>query len=152
MGQVAGGIMDGRRRDLVDGGPSGGAGAREDDLADEARFFLRDDLCDEAAHRQIEQIDLVEAKGADEPHRVVGHPFDRVRRGAARSTHPAVPEGDPTSCGESVDDARIPVVQVPGQVDQEDQRHAVLGAELPIGELHPVNGHGAGRCVLVRRS
>jgi hypothetical protein len=39
----------------------------EDDLADEARFLFRDDLGEEAAHRQTEQVDQFEAKGADEP-------------------------------------------------------------------------------------
>ncbi len=132
-------------------GPSGGAGAREDDSAHQLRFLGRDDLGDEAAHRQAEQVDLFEAQGADEQHRVAGHRLDGVGGVSAGRADSAVVEGDhPAPGGESVDDAGVPVVQDRGQVVEQDQRYAVsFRAELPVGEVDAAHGHRSGRRVLV---
>ncbi|KAF0649348.1 hypothetical protein K701_13425 [Streptomyces fradiae ATCC 10745 = DSM 40063] len=57
------GVLDGEACDLVDSGASGGSRAREDELAYKVGFFCRDDLGDEAAHRQAEQVDPVVSEG-----------------------------------------------------------------------------------------
>ena len=44
-------------------------------------------------------------------------------------------------CGQAIHDARIAVVQVGGEVVEVDDRHGLLFAESPVGELDPV-----GRC------
>lgn len=82
-------------------GPSGGAGAREDDSAHQLRFLGRDDLGDEAAHRQAGQVDLFEAQGADEQHRVAGHRLDGVGGVSAGRADSAVVEGDHPAPGAS---------------------------------------------------
>ncbi|GGZ97155.1 hypothetical protein GCM10010344_76510 [Streptomyces bluensis] len=71
------------RRDFVDALAAGGAGAREDELADQVRLLGCDDLCDEAAQREAEQVDQVEPEGVDEHGCVVGHVLDRAGCGAA---------------------------------------------------------------------
>src|SRR5207244_5834672 len=47
-------VADGQRRHLVDARAPGWPGAREDDLPDQLRFFLRDHLRDETAKRSEE--------------------------------------------------------------------------------------------------
>ena len=66
--------------------PPGGAGSGEDHLAHELRLLLRDHLGDHAAHREPEQVDLVEAEGTDEGDGVARHLLDRRRRGPAGGT------------------------------------------------------------------
>src|SRR5438132_537330 len=53
------------------------------------------------------------------------------------------------SCGDAVDDPRIPVVQHRAQVVEEDHRHAVARTELPVGEVRSAHIDHAGRRVLV---
>jgi len=65
----------------------------EDQLADELRFVRGDHLGDHAAHREAEEVDLIEAEGTYEADRVPGHLFDGRRRGPAGGTDTAVIEG-----------------------------------------------------------
>ena len=59
----------------------------------------------------------------------------RVGHVAGGGADTAVVEGDDVMVpGDRVDDARIPVVQVGGQVDEEDHRHPALRPELAVGE------------------
>src|SRR5213078_1544322 len=51
-------VPDGQRRHLVDARAPGWPGAREDDLPDQLRFFLRDHLRDETAKGEAQQVDL----------------------------------------------------------------------------------------------
>ncbi|KUL45378.1 hypothetical protein ADL28_38355 [Streptomyces violaceusniger] len=94
-------VLEGECGDLVDAGASGGAGAREDDSAHQLRFLGRDDLGDEAAHRQAGQVDLFESQGADEQHRVAGHRLDGVGGVSAGRADSAVVEGDHPAPGAS---------------------------------------------------
>ena len=94
--------------------PPAGPGAGEDQLADQLRLVPGDHLGDHAAHREAEQVDLVETERADERDGVLGHRLDGVRRLAGRGTDAAVVEGDHLVLGgDAVDDPRVPVVQVP---------------------------------------
>jgi hypothetical protein len=53
----------------------------------------------------------------------VGHCFDRIRGPAGRSADADVVERDDASLrGERVDKGRIPVVEVPAEVLQQDER------------------------------
>jgi len=53
--------------------PPGWPGAREDDLPDQLRFFLRDHLRDETAKGETQQVDLSKTEGPDEGHCVPRH-------------------------------------------------------------------------------
>jgi hypothetical protein len=131
--------------------PPAGAGAGEDQLADQLGLVLGDHLGDHAAHGESVKIDLVETQRADEPDGVLGHRLDGVWRFAGGGTDAAVVEGDhPVLCGDAVDHPRVPVVEVPCQVHEEDDRDTGLRAELAVGEIHTTSGYGAGWCVLVR--
>ena len=98
------------------------------------------------------KIDLVETQRADERDGVLGHRLDGVGRLASGGTDAAVVEGDdPVLGGDSVDHPRVPVVEDPSQVHEEDDRDTGLRTELAVGEIHPTSGDGAGWCVLIRR-
>jgi len=117
--------------DGLDALTTGRPGAGEDHLADQARFVVRDQLGDHAAHREPEQVNLFEAEGPDERERVGRHQLDRVRRATSRGTDTAVVERDhPMLGGDAVHDPRVPVVQHCGQVGQEHHADAGLRAEL----------------------
>ena len=62
----------------------------------------------------------------------------------------AVVEGDDVVVlRDRVDDARVPVVQRRGEVDEEDDRDAALRSELAVGEGDAAGSDGAGRCLRV---
>ena len=131
---------------------AGGTGAGEDDLADELRFVRGDQLGDHAAHREAEEVDLLETQRADEGDRVLRHRLDRVGRGTARRADPPVVEGDdPVLRGDAVDDSGIPVVQDGGQVGEEDHRDTGRRAELAVGEVDTADRDRAGRRGCLRR-
>src|SRR5204863_6891521 len=82
---------------------------------------------------------------------VLGHRLDGVRRLASGGNDAALVEGDdPVLCGDSVYHPRVPAVEVPCQVHEEEDRDTGLRAELAVGEIHTTSGDGAGWCVLVR--
>lgn len=96
---------------LADADTTGRSGTREDDLANELRFLLRDHLRDEAAQRESKEINLIEPQGTDKGDRIVGHGGHGVRRLAFRSADTAVVESDHWMLGgDAVDDPWIPVV------------------------------------------
>ena len=150
--QSSRGVEVGDAGHLVDAIAARGAGSGEDHLAHEPRLLLRDHLGDHAAHREPEQVDLIEAEGADEGHRVVRHLLDGRWGGSTGSADTSVVEGDdPTPRGDAVHDWGIPVVQDRGQVSEEDHRHARVRAELTVGEPHATGVDGLRRRVLPRR-
>jgi hypothetical protein len=72
-----------------------------------------------------------------------GHLLDGVRGGAGGAAHPGTVErDDPPRRGQRVDQRRIPVVQVPAEVLEQDQRHAVLAAAagVTVGVVNAVGG------------
>lgn len=92
-------------------------------------------LGDEAAERKAQQIDLGEAKQADEVDRVSRHRRDIVGRLTGRAPDTGVVEGDDrTISSKCVDDGGIPRVNISREMLQEHQRRSGRGAEAAIGE------------------
>jgi hypothetical protein len=130
--------------------PPAGAGAGEDQLADQLGLVLGDHLGDHAAHGESVKIDLVETQRADEPDGVLGHRLDGVWRLASGGTDAAVVEGDhPVLCGDAVDHPRVPVVEVPCQMHEEDHGHTGIRTELPVRESRSADIDGIRLRVLV---
>ena len=94
---------------------------------------------------------LSEPERLDEGVGVVGHRLDGVGHLAGGGADAAVVEGDDVVVlRDGVDDARVPVVQRRGQVDEEDHRDAALRAELAVGVGDAAGGDGARRGLRVR--
>ena len=56
-----------------------------------------------------------------------------------------------TPRGDRVNDARVPVFQRGGKVDEEDHWHPTFWSELSVGEVHTPRSDDPGGGVLVRR-
>src|SRR3954462_3691678 len=82
------------RTDIQDALTACRAGARENHLAHEIRLLLRDDLRDETAEREAQQVDLAETERAHERDGVLGHRLDCVRSRASGCTDAAIVEYD----------------------------------------------------------
>ena len=109
-------------------------------------------LGDHAAEGEGEDVDHIEAERADEGVGVVGHRLDAIGNPAGRGADAAVVERDDVVLpGDRVDDARVPVVEGRGEVDEEDHGDPALRSELAIGVGHAAGGDGAGRCLRVGR-
>ena len=94
---------------------------------------------------------LSNPSAADELVGVIGRFFDRVGNLSGRGTDAALVEGDDVSVlRDGVDDAGIPVVQGRGEVDEEDDGNAALGAEFSVGVGRAPDGDGARRGLGVR--
>ncbi len=120
--------------DLVDILSACGSGSGEDQLADQFGVLEHQCLGDHPAEREGEDIDGGEAECGDEGVGVVGHRLDGVGNSAGGGTDAAVVERDDVVLlGDRVDDPRVPVVQRGGEVDEEDDGDAALGAEFAIG-------------------
>src|SRR5215203_6228189 len=121
------------------------ASSGEDHLAHEPRLLLRDYLEGHAAHREPEQVDLIQAEGTNEGDGVARHLLDGRRRGPTGGTDTSVVEGDDPMLGsDAVHDSGVPVVQDGGQVGEEEDRHAGGWAELSVGELYAADVDGLG--------
>src|SRR5918994_1086289 len=145
-------VVVGRSGDLVDVLPAGRAGAGEDELADELQMLGDEGLGDHAAEREGEDVDRVEAERLDEADSVVGHRLDAVGHGAGGGADATVVEGDHVvPLGDRVDDARVPVVQRGGEVDEEDHRDSTFRSQLAVGVGDVARRDRARGCVLVRR-
>jgi hypothetical protein len=150
--QSASGVEVGDSGHLLDAFAARGAGSSDDHLAHEPRLLLPDHLGDHAAHGEPEQVDLIEAEGADEGDGVARHLLDRLRSGSAGGTDTPVIEGDdPMFGGDAVHDSGVPVVQDRGQMGEEDHRYPAARTELSVGELHAAGVDGVGRRVPPRR-
>lgn len=111
--------------DVRDAFAAGGAGAGEDELADEPGFVLGDHLGDHAAHGEAQQVDSGQAQRPDEGDGVFRHRLDGSGgRAGAGADAPVVERDDPVCGGEAVDDPGVPVVQDRGQVGDQDERDA----------------------------
>jgi hypothetical protein len=127
-------------------------GAGEDELSHQVGVLQDEVLGDHPAHGEGEDVDPVEAECADEGVGVVGHRLNAVGNLASRCADAAVVERDDVMVlGDRVEDARIPVVQVRGQVDEEDHRDPARRPELAVGVGHAACSDSAGRCLRVGR-
>src|SRR5213592_2781309 len=159
-------VADGQRRHLVDARAPGWPGAREDDLPDQLRFFLRDHLRDETAKGETQQVDLSKTEGPDEGHCVralgfvdlsktegpdEGHCVPRHRlhgRGSLtfrRANALVVEDDDAASRRDAVDDPGIPPVEFRSQMVEEDNRHSGVGPKLPVDQFRPADIDAFGR-------
>ena len=137
--------------DVLDALAAGRPGAGQDQLADELGLLQRDHLRDHAAHREAEDVDLLEAQGPDERDRVTRHGLDGVRGLAGRGADAAVVEGDHVvPGGDAVDDSRVPVVKDGGEVADQDYGDAAARAQLAVGEVDTACRDRLGGGVLVR--
>jgi hypothetical protein len=92
-------------------------------------------LRDEPAEGESEKVDLVEAQCADERDGICCHRFNRAWCRAFGRAYAAIVEGDHAVLRrDAVDHSGIPVVQVRGQMIQEDHRYAGIGTQLAIPE------------------
>jgi hypothetical protein len=125
-------------------------GAGENDLSHELRICKGDHLRDHAAHRETEEINLVESQCADERDGVSSHLFDRVGRFAAGGTDAAIVEGDHAVFrGDAVDNPGIPVVEVGGEVVEKDDGYTGIDAQLAVDESSTADRNRFRRRVLV---
>src|SRR5215207_8962106 len=137
--------------DLIDVLTALRAGAGEDKLADKVGVLYDECLGDEAAEGEGEDVDLAEPEGLDEGVGVVGHGLDRVGHLAGGGADAAVVKGDDVVVlRDGVDDARVPVVQRRGQVDEEDHRDAALRAEFTVRVGDAAAGDGTRRGLRIR--
>jgi len=111
------------------------------DASHEPRSCQRDLLGYEAADRETQEVDLSELERVEEQGRVIRHLGDRAWRLPAGAADAGVVEGDdtPVLC-ESVDQHGVPVLEVPSEVLEKDQRD-LSAAEVPVDEGGPI------RCV-----
>ncbi len=80
-------------------------------------------LARRSCRSRTEQVDSLQAHRLDEGDRLLGHLFDGVRSRAGRRADTVVVEGNhPSIRSERVDEGRIPVVEVPSEVLQQDER------------------------------
>jgi hypothetical protein len=114
----------------------------EDEPANDRRPHQRDLLGNEAADGETEQVGVVKLHGGEERDRVAGHLLDGVRGGSGGTADSGVVEGhDPPGRRQRVDQRRIPVVQVPAEVLEQDQRHRALpAAGVTVGIVDAVSG------------
>ena len=125
--------------------------ADEDQSPDELGSIDGDLLGDISAHREAEQIDVLEAESVDQRGGVPGHLGDGLRRGAgAQSDAGVVGEDHLTVGGEVIGDRRVVVVEVAHEVLQQHDRRADRVAEAPVGETDSVGVDELGRRGVVR--
>ena len=130
--------------DLVHVLAARGAGAGQDQLADELRVLDHQGLGDHAAEGEGEDVDLVEAERSDEGVGVIGHRLDGVGNRSGGCPDAAVVEGDDVVVlGDGVDDPGVPVVQGRGEVDEEDDGDPALRPQLTVGVGDAPGGDGA---------
>src|SRR5262249_31521042 len=99
-----------------------------------------------------EKVDLVESQCADERDGVLCHCLDRVRCLAFGGADSAIVEGDHAVLrGDAVDDPGVPIVEVSGQVIEEDHRYVGTYAQLAVDESSSADGNRFRRRILVRR-
>ncbi len=147
---------------LVNPAGTARSGAGQHNSPDQSRVVQGDHLGDCTAEGEPDQVDGAMAEGANERSRILAHLFEVCRyRGVGCSYASVVERDDVVILGDSVDDARIPVVEDGGEVVQEHHGHASRGAEFAVCILHAVRVHGfrpdgfprgrVGRCVVACR-
>src|SRR6202171_4158791 len=114
-------------------------GADQHQAPDQLRGLQRDLLGDEAADREAEDINLLESQRLDEGDGVSTHLLERGRHLPARAGNARIVEQNHLSRRrEAFGHRRIPIVDRPGEVLVENERHAARFAEATIGEADAV--------------
>src|SRR5258708_12025233 len=95
--------------DIRDALATRGAGSREDDFAHQTRLLLRDDLSDETAKREAEEIYFAKTQSAYERDGILSHFLDRLGGRSSRSADPPVVERNHVVLRrQAIHDPRIP--------------------------------------------
>jgi hypothetical protein len=94
------------------------AGARENDFAHQTRLLLRDDLRDETAEREAQQIDFARTESAYERDGVPSHLLDRFGGRTSGSADPTIVEHNNVVLHrQAIHDPRIPNRPIPPSDD-----------------------------------
>src|SRR5258708_6535497 len=126
--------------DIRDAGAASRAGSRENDFAHQTRLLLRDDLRDEAAEREAEEIDFAKTLSAYERDRILSHLLDRFGGRASGSADPTIVEGNNVVLRrQAIHDPRIPILQHRRQMVKEHQGNTALLANFPVHEVRAVH-------------
>src|SRR5258705_4269730 len=116
-----------------------GWGPHRVDLATQFRTVEIDLLPDQPADRETEKIDLRQSETIDERFRVLRHACKGRRHFAGRTRDTRIIEDDDlTLLGKPVQNRRIPVVEVSGEVLVKDKGQAASLAPAPIGKTNAV--------------
>src|ERR1700736_6701467 len=114
-------------------------GSDQDELANEFRTVECDLLRDHSADRETEKIDLRQSETIDERFRVLRHTCKGRRHFAGRTRDTRIIEDDDlTLLGKTVQNRRIPVVEVSGEVLVKDKGQTASLAPAPISEANAV--------------
>src|SRR5258705_13776942 len=122
------------------------AGSRENDFAYQTSLLLRDDLSDETAEREAEQIDFAETKSAYERDCILSHLLDRFGGKTSGSAAPTIVERNNVVLRrQAIHDPRIPIVQYRRQMVKEHHGNAALLANFPVHKVRAVHIDRFGR-------
>src|SRR5713101_2036317 len=114
-------------------------GPDQDELANQVRTVECDLLRDHSPDREAEKIDLRQSDTIDERFRVLRHACKGRRHFAGRTCDSRIiEEDDLTLLGKPVQNRRIPVVEVPGEVLVKDKGQTASLAPAPIGEANAI--------------
>jgi hypothetical protein len=139
-------------RDIHDALAARRAGACENDFARQTRLLLRDDLRDETAEREAQQIDFGETESAYERDGIPSH-LDRFGGRPSGSADPTIVERNNVvlRC-QAIQDPRILIVQYRRQMVEEHHGDAALLANLPEYEIRAIHLDRFGRRIFIRRA
>src|SRR5467141_3554006 len=122
------------------------ASARENDFAHQTRLLLRDDLRDETAEREAQQIDFAKTESAYESDGNPSHLLDRFGGRTSGSADPTIVEHNNVVLRrQAIHDPRIPIVQYRRQMVEEHHGDAALLANLSEHEVRAVHIDRFGR-------
>src|SRR5208282_6235620 len=116
---------------------------RQDHPPDDGGPGQGDLLRDETADGEAEQVNLAQVQGLDERNGLVRHLLRGVCCFPGGAADPRVIEGDDTAVrGQRVDQRGVPVVEIPAEVLQQDQRYPVAGPGVAVRVVNAVRGTG----------
>src|SRR5258705_11151784 len=122
--------------DISDAFAARGAGSRENNFAHQTRLLLRDDLSDETAKREAEEIDFAKTQSAYESDGILSHLLDRFGSRPSGSADPSIVERNHVVlCRQAIHDPRIPILQHRSQMVKQHHGNATL---LPNFSEHKV--------------
>src|SRR5258705_12792370 len=115
------------------------SGPDQDELANYVRTVEGDLLRDHSADRETEKIDLRQSETIDERFRVLRHACKGRGHFAGRTCDSRTVEDDDLALfGKPVQNRRIPVVKISGEVLVKDKGQAASLAPAPIGKTNAV--------------